>query len=130
MNKKGKTYQVFGDSPVLDILHICFQDLEYGRMTPRGRLYRLMLKTYSNENIEQIKNIIRNVTVETNWFASAGPNIHLIERGVEIYINMIQHYTAEKYAVVASTDTKRILYISLGTLIAGIALLIFELFKK
>ena len=127
--KKGKIYQVFGDSPVLDILHICFQDLEYGRMTPLGRLYRLMLKTYSDENTEEIKNVIRNVTVETNWFASAGRNIHLIERGVEVYINMIQNYQVEKNAEKADYKTNWIIYISVGIFIAGIALLLLELVK-
>lgn len=130
MNKQGKTYQILGDTPVLDILHICFQDLEYGRMTPRGRLYRLMLKKYWNEDKERVKNIIRNVTEDTNWFASAGPNIHLIERGVEVYVNMIQHYTAEKNAVAANRDTRIILYISLAALIVSIVLLMFEFIKK
>jgi hypothetical protein len=131
VDKQIKTYQVFGDSPVLDILHICFQDLEYGRMTPRKRLFRLMLKTYSKEDTQEIKNIIRNVTVDTNWFSSAGPNIHLIERGVEVYVNMIQHYSAEEYSEMADRKTNWIIFIALGTLIASIALLLLDyLIKK
>lgn len=137
MDKSDKKYEILGDSPVLDILHISFQDLEYGRMTPRGRLYRLMLKAYPDEDSQEIKNIISNVIDDNTpknafndnaWFKNAGQNIHLTERGVEVYVNMIQHYSAEKDAERVNNKTRIITYISLVTLIVTIALFLIEQF--
>lgn len=93
----------FGDNPVLDILHIAYVDFSLGRLTTIEKINKIMSATYSSYSKAYLKKLI-NIVTNSLWFnKSVSPHniIHLKERGVEVYLNMVQNYRAEKSALEA-----------------------------
>jgi len=112
----------FGDNPVLDILHIAYVDFSLGRLTPIEKINKIMYITYPSYSKSYLKNLIKIVT-NSLWFnrsISTYNLVHLKERGVEIYLNMLQNYRSEKRAHKAEVIMHRTLAIAIATFIVGL----------
>ncbi len=100
--------EIFGDNPVLDILHITYADLTRARFTELSRMESLMLSNYKGYSRTQLRNLIKVIAKEGNWFRTAGNRqVHITEEGVEVYLNMIQLYKTQKHAEAADKSSKQ-----------------------
>lgn len=122
MNNRPNIDSPFGDNPVLDILHIAYVDFSLGRLTPIEKIQKIMFKTYPSYSKGYIKKLIKIIT-DSLWFnrsISTYNFVHLKERGVEIYLNMLQHYLSEKRAHESKVIMQWTLAIAIATSIIGL----------
>jgi len=131
LNIKPNIEKPFGNSPVLDILHIVYEDFVLGRLTPIEKLNRIMYNTYPFYGRPYLKNLI-NILIHSEWFDKSPSNtrlVHLKERGVEVYLSMVHNYRAEKRAIEIKQLTVWILIFSVFTLTASIVTIIIMLLE-
>ncbi len=124
MKGKPEIKKLFGDNPVLDILHITYNDYVQGRPTSMSKLLNLMYNEYPDYNTAYLKKLI-NITVHSEWFGKMNTNrkteVHLIERGVEVYLNMIAGRRAEQ----ADRKTNWIIALTVLTIALMVAQILF-----
>jgi hypothetical protein len=105
MRRKPDIEKLYGDNPVLDILHVAYNDYVQGRPTSLSKLLRLIYNEYSGYSQGYLKNLI-NITIHSEWFGKMNnqrkTEVHLIERGVEVYLNMKAGRQAEIANIKAS----------------------------
>lgn len=90
--------RAYGDHPVLDILKIAYNDYTWIRFTKVEKLLKLMYEAYPGYSRNYLKKMV-NVTITSHWFRKVNDQeVHINERGVEIYLTMMQNYWSEKWA--------------------------------
>lgn len=129
MKAKPHINEPFGDQPVLDLLHITYCDLLIGRLTPIEKLKIRMYAIYPVLDKKFIDNLIRQIT-SGEWFVRRTNSrnnkrfIHLHEKGVEVYLMMVQLRDAANYA--RKANFKAIIAIILA--MVTIALMLIDMF--
>jgi hypothetical protein len=105
VQRKPKINTLFKDNPILDILHVANEDYVQGRFTSVSKLLSLMYKNYPQYSQPYLKKLI-NITIHSQWFdKSNNPDrseVHLIERGVEVYLQMLSSRQAEEANIKAN----------------------------
>lgn len=119
-------YEIQGDNLVLDILAIAYEDLGKSGFTSYQKLIKIINQVYPTNNRLKLNHTITTVT-GSHWFGRAGKNVHLTERGVEFYLQLLQSYQNQKYANEAIDLARSSILISRYTLILTIATLILTL---
>lgn len=130
MKGKPEIEKLFGDNPVLDILHICYNDYVQGRTTPMTKLLHLMYNEYPDYGRAYLKTLI-NITVHSDeWFGKMNTHnkteVHLIERGVEVYLNM----KAGRQAEIANIKATWIIGLTIVLTVLTVVLIILEMLSK
>jgi hypothetical protein len=90
-------YEIYGDNIVLDILGIAYEDLKKNGFTSYTKLIQIINTAYPSSHRLKINHTITTVT-GSHWFGRAGKNVHLTERGVEFYLQLLQSYLSDKHA--------------------------------
>jgi hypothetical protein len=117
-------YYIHGDNIVLDILGIAYKDLGESGFTSYIKLIRIINKAYPSNKHIKINHAITTVT-SSHWFGRAGKNVHLTERGVEFYLQLLQSYQSQKNAQQAIDVAQKSITIAwYSVLIAFVTLLI------
>lgn len=116
----------FGNNPLLDILHIAYKDFSSGKLTSINYLRNVMLKNYPNHNKSQIINLIQ-IVLQSGWFLKSGRSVLYVqinERGVEVYIGMVQNQRNEKRAI----EAKNLIWITIIISISALILSLVQIF--
>jgi len=110
---RPKIERLFRDHVILDILHIAYMDYVQGRFTKIEKLNYLLSKNYPTHSRNYIRKII-SITINSHWFNVLNKEeVHLLERGVEVYLNMRQNYWSEKWAKDVESKTKWIIVLAI-----------------
>ncbi len=120
---RPKIEQPFREDPILDILHIAYVDFKRGKYTPIARLFSIMRRAYPLYSNNYLRDLI-NITINSHWFNKPNLNeVHLLERGVEFYINMAQNHRAQKWAEDANHKAKWGIFLAvIGILLTGLVI--------
>ena len=116
-------YEIQGDNIVLDILGIAYEDLGKSGFTSYLKLIRIINKVYPSKNQLKVSHTITTVT-GSHWFGRAGKNVHLTERGVEFYLQLLQTHQNHRHANEAIDIAKTSINIAWYTLLLTLAALI------
>lgn len=116
-------YEIYGDSIVLDILGIAYEDLNKSGFTSYAKLIQIINKAYSSNERLKLNHTITTVT-GSRWFGRAGKNVHLTERGVEFYLQLLQSYQSQKHANEAIEKARTSIQIATFTLILTLLTLV------
>lgn len=111
---------LYGDNIILDILKISYNDLIRGRFTPVRRIIRLISRDYPGISATYIDSIIR-IIINSKWFSRVNPQeVHLLERGVEVYLIMRQNHLSEQWARDVNYKTQWVIFLTVLGLLATV----------
>jgi hypothetical protein len=99
-------YEIQGDNLILDILGIAYDDLGKNGFTSYSKLIKIINSVYPPNERMKHNHTITTVT-GSHWFGRAGKNVHLTERGVEFYLQMLQSYESQKHTTEAILLAKK-----------------------
>lgn len=124
MSRGRNRYNVLGDNPVLDVLHIAYTDLTNSEITELKVLETLITSNYKGYSQLKLRRLVTILVRNKEWFETAGNNhVHLTGKGVEVYLNMLQLYKAQKHAEAAekySREANRMVKIGIAVSIVSV----------